>query len=157
MRHGPRLLVLAMLCEPNTMKNLLTILLVAAASAQPVHSPLKGVWKVTSYIAGDGQTYTMQPGLYIFTEKYFSIVATANDKPRPDSDPSKATDAEIVASWRPLIAQSGTYEISGRTVTMHPTISKIPSRMRPDSHWTFTYQLDGDTLFITLTRTPDAK
>ena len=41
----------------------------------------------------------------------------AGRKPRSESDPTKATDAEILASWRPFAAQSGTYEISGTTVT----------------------------------------
>jgi hypothetical protein len=142
------------------MKSLLSLLLLAGAiSAQPKPSPLKGVWRLAEYIksGSDAATYPAQPGIYIFTDKYFSIVAISGDKPRPEVDPSKGTDVEILASWKPLVAQSGTYEISGTTVTMAPAVAKQTNRMGPDHKWTLTYQLDGDTLLITETRTPTFK
>jgi len=139
------------------MKSLLSLLLAAGAiSAQPVPSPLRGVWKLTAYIqnGADGTTFPAQPGIYIFTERYFSTVFISGAKPRPEADPSTATDAEILASWRPFVAQSGTYEISGTSATMHAAVAKVSDRMGGNYQWTLTYQLDGDTLLITETRNP---
>ena len=104
-----------------------------------------------------GAHHPAQPGIYIFTDQYFSIVAISGEKPRPEPDLLKATAAEIVASWRPVAAQSGTYEISGTLVTMHPVVAKQANRMRGDFKWTLKYQLDGDTLFITETHYPTVR
>ncbi len=139
------------------MKNLLNFLLAAGLiSAQPAQNPLTGVWKLTAYIQDgvEGTTFPAQPGIYIFTDKYFSIVAISGRQPRPEADPSTATDKDILASWRPLVAQSGTYETSGTTVTMHPAVAKQAERMRANCQWTLTYRLDANTLLITETRSP---
>lgn len=140
------------------MKIFLSLLLLAGAvHAQPKLNPLRGVWRVVEYINNgpDGTIYPAQPGIYIFTEKYFSVLHVTADQPRPEvEDLSKATNAELLAIFRPFAAQSGTYEISGTTATMRPTVAKNPIHMRGDYKWTFTFRRDGDTLLITETRYP---
>lgn len=127
-------------------------ILVGIINAQSKSSPLTGAWRVIEYSSTAPNAAiikTPQPGLYIFTEKYFSVALVAGKNPRPEADPSKATDAEIVASWRPFVAQSGTYEISGTTVTMHIMVAKVTGRMHSDSYATFSFKREGDMLTIT--------
>jgi Lipocalin-like domain len=104
-----------------------------AVFALPPNNTLRGVWKVVGYVVtGKGEgTYPAQPGLYIFTEKYFSTVMVSGREPRPEANPAKASDTEIVASWRPFVAQAGAYELSGSSVTMYPAVAKVSSRMLP--------------------------
>src|SRR5690242_2554761 len=75
-------------------------------------SPLVGAWQLDS-----GQA--SQAGLYLFTATRYSMTLAATD--RPDvADTSKATADELRAVWGPLLANAGTYEISGDLVTIHP-------------------------------------
>jgi hypothetical protein len=47
------------------------------------------------------------------------MVLAATD--RPDiADTSKATADELRAIWGPLLANAGTYEVSGDLITIHP-------------------------------------
>jgi hypothetical protein len=134
------------------MRILVPLMVVAAlATAQSAPSPLVGAWRVSEYTStgpNAATNRTPQPGPYLFTEKYFSMVLIAGNNPRPDVDPAKATDAEIVASWRPFVAQSGTYEVSGTTLTIHLIVAKVTGRMHPDSYATFTFKRDGNTRTI---------
>ena len=74
-----------------------TVIFAGIASAQTTPSPLKGAWRIVEYTTEgtNGSTYASQPGLYLFTDQYFSLVGIAGPKPRPEVDPSKASDAEI--------------------------------------------------------------
>ena len=58
------------------------------------------------------------------------MVLAATD--RPDiADTSKATADELRATWGPLLANAGTYEVSGDLITIHPFVAKIPVVMKP--------------------------
>jgi hypothetical protein len=134
------------------MKCLITLALFAGiAGAQSNPTPLTGAWRVvevTTTGQNAGTISNPQPGLYLFTGKYYSIVRDRSDKPRPDlsSDP---TDAELLASMQPVQAQSGTYEVSGATVTMHPLVAKSPNIMHSGESVTRSFKLEGKTLALT--------
>ena len=80
-----------------------------------------------------------QPGLYLFTKQHYSIVTLNGTEPRKDfgtaADPAKLTDAEKMAryeAWRTLTANSGTYQVSGSTLTTRPLVAKDPAVMGPE-------------------------
>jgi hypothetical protein len=87
----------------------------------------------------------------VFTGKYFSLMFLTGDNPRPATrpDPTKASAAELEAINRPLVAASGTYEITGQTLTTHPMVAKLPWVMAPNVTIVYTLKLDGKTLTLT--------
>ena len=57
------------------------------------------------------------------------------------------------AVWGPFVAEAGTYEVtSGDLVTMRPIASKNPAVMGPGVFITYSYKLDGDTMWMTQRR-----
>ncbi len=115
------------------MKNRLLLLLLLAVFAVSAlgKTKLEGVWQLVEvkHMGGptEGTVNNPQPGLVIFTGKHYSMMAVLSDTPRTDvEDPAKATAAELLAVWGPFIANSGTYEISGDTLTTQPTVAKMP-------------------------------
>lgn len=134
-----------------------TVLVTATVSCQsrPASPPsVRGVWRVVEVeTTGPGASTNSkpQPGLYIFTAKYYSIARVMADKPRPNQpqDVTKATAAELLAAWNLFIAQSGTYEIAGSNLTLRPEVAKNPTVMAAGSYTTNSYKLEGNTLSLT--------
>jgi hypothetical protein len=114
---------------------------------------LQGVWKVTEFSTSISSaskiTTTAQPGIFIFTKKHYSIMFLSIDKPRPEVPPKNPTDAQKVAAWEPLSANSGSYEIKGTTLTTHPLIAKNPAVMKPGAFVTYDFKIQGNTLLLT--------
>ena len=120
---------------------------------QSSQSSITGVWRVSERTPG-GKNKTAnkspQPGFYIFTAKHYSIVRVDSDQPRPPvPDQDKATDAQIAAAWRPFTANAGTYELSGNTLTIHPTVAKNPNTMAAGSFQKVTLQISGNNMTLT--------
>ena len=53
----------------------------------------------------------------------------------------------MVAQYETIIVNTGTYEISGSTVTFRPIIAKSPGFV--GGHQMSTFRVDGDTLVLT--------
>jgi hypothetical protein len=129
-------------------------------SAQSRQS-IQGVWRVvertiTHSPAGRQDAFgafpvgthtNLQPGLLIFTAKHYSRTTDAAEQPRPTrpyKTPCKPTLEELQAEWGPFVANAGTYEVSGTTVTLRAIVAKNP---RAQSHKNFTkltFKLDGN-------------
>ena len=124
----------------------------ATAQSRPLSQPtLEGVWKIAEvHPSGPNASPNMnpQPGLYIFTKKYYSIMNVEGDKLRPNLGPN-ATDAEKAAVWQLFTANSGTYEIKGTTFTIHPIVAKNPGVMNASSFTTFEFKIEGNSLWVT--------
>ena len=112
----------------------------AAAFARAQATPsLQGVWRVTEIVVTGANAATNkspQPSLYIFTKQHYSIMTVNGTAPRKDfgtpKDPAKLTDAEKAAryeAWDAFTANSGTYQVSGGTVTTRPLVAKNPGVM----------------------------
>jgi hypothetical protein len=75
------------------------------------------------------------------------MVLAATD--RPDiADTSKATADELRAIWGPLLANAGTYEVSGDLITIHPLVAKIPVVMKPGANEVYRFRIEGKTLTL---------
>lgn len=115
---------------------------------------LQGVWQTVEITIAGANPRTIavaDPKQYltILTAKYYSRTEVQADGPRPLlADASKATADELRAVWGPFIAEAGTYEVSGSTVTMHPQASKSPAAMAAGAFIVSSYKLDGNTLWI---------
>jgi hypothetical protein len=118
----------------------LILLAGALVTAFAADSPLVGAWQLDS-----GQS--AQAALYLFTPTRYSMVLAATD--RPDiADTSKATADELRAIWGPLLANAGTYEISGDLITIHPLVAKLPVVMKPGANEVYRFRIEGKTLTL---------
>ena len=114
-------------------------------------NPLQGVWSLTAVDPGDGSAVIdpSQPGLYIFAEGYYSGVYAPGAEARvPSATPFQPTPEEMVAQYESIIVNTGTYEISGSTVTFWPVIAKSPGFVGGQA--TAEFQITGDALTLTL-------
>ncbi len=132
----------------------------------PMQGALEGAWKVTEVSFESPDTSWTdadpQPSLYIFAKQDYSIMHVpsgpdGSSQPRelfsgdePIVGSSEPTDAEKLAAYDSFIANSGTYEVSGSTLTTRPIVAKNPNFMSGGS-LTYTYEIEGDTLRLTLT------
>ena len=145
------------------MKNLLVVLVVILVSlsgvaAQSKRSPLEGVWQTVEVtLSGPGaRTITIRepkPNLLIATARHYSRVEDQGEKPRPMlPDAGKATADELRAVWGPFVGEAGTYEVAGNVITMRPIAAKNPAAMVPGAFITYSFKLDGDTIWVTQQR-----
>ena len=125
------------------MKSLIlaAVLLVGVFSTAPAaDSPLAGVWQLDEAQSG-------LVGYYIFTPTHYSMMAAAKD--RADIvDTNKATADELRAMWGPMLANTGTYEISGDLMTIHPVAAKFPVVMKPGGGEVYRFHIEGKTLTL---------
>jgi hypothetical protein len=126
-------------------------------AAQSKRGSLQGVWQTVEVtVTGPGaRTIKIpepRPNLVIVTAKYYSRVEDHSDGPRPIiADVAKATADELRAVWDPFVGEAGTYEVTdGNVITMRPLVAKNPAAMAPGAFITYSYKLDGDTLWVTL-------
>ena len=134
---------------------LLAPMMVVACQQPPSSEPgsaneLVGVWSLTAVDPGDGSAVIdpSQPGLYIFADGYYSAVFA----PGPDSRIKSAvsfqpTEEEMVEQYQTIIVNTGTYEISGSTVTFRPILAKSPGFV--GGHQTSSFRIEGDRLVLT--------
>src|SRR5262245_60043214 len=131
-------------------------LLTSASSitAQSETGSLQGVWQTVEVTIGGQTPRTLKPAdpkawMTIFTAKHYSRTEVQAETPRTAiADVSKATADELRTLWGTVIAEAGTYELSGDTLTLHPTVSKSPAAMAAGAFIVNTIKLDGDNLTI---------
>lgn len=132
-----------------------SFLLACAPAAAPVApaapgSPVAGAWSVASYSVTDSAGTTalaVQPSLYIFAERHYSMMRVTGEGPRTLSATESVTDAERLAAYNTFIANTGTYEISDSTLTIHPVVARSPNFMAGGSD-RYTFRVGGDTLWL---------
>ena len=114
---------------------------------------LAGVWRLdevkTTGTSGQTTKFT-QPNMYLFTKGHYSIIRVEGDKPRSTDDATKMTSDQLVDVYvRSFVANAGTYEMKGDTLTMKVMIAKSPTFMQP-GHWiSYSVKLTGDKLTLT--------
>jgi hypothetical protein len=102
-----------------------TVLATAVGTAQT--GTLRGAWRVVEATAADGQVNSKpEPGLYVFTDRHYSIMRVmAPRKPYPE----KPTDQDKVAAFDPFVANSGSYQLKGDQLMTQPMVAKNPNIM----------------------------
>ena len=88
---------------------------------------LKGVWRVVEVTGADGKANPKpEAGLYIFTDRHYSVMRVT--EPRPVL-PEKPTDKDLAATFGPFTANSGTYQVKGTQLMTQPSVAKNPAVM----------------------------
>ena len=119
---------------------------------------LLGAWKQTEYsFTSTDTSFTIkspQPSLHIFGTKYYSFMYVTGNEPRSlmadDANRSTITDEQMRSIFMPFVANSGTYELDGTSLTTRPTVALWPNFMTGGSA-TYEYKIDGATLLLTRT------
>jgi len=118
----------------------------SGAAATTAVSPLQGVWQVVG-AAGGPQVN----GLFIFTRTHYSMMMAAAD--RPDLvDMNAASADQLRAVFDPVAANSGTYDVAGDLVTIHPVAAKFPVVMKPGATEVYAFRIEGNALSFTQRR-----
>ncbi len=114
--------------------------------------PLEGAWRVTE-VAGPGPGAPVldspQPGLLLFTGRYYSYTLITGDQPRPDLPSGVVSATDLLRAWNPFTANAGTFEVSGNTMIRRPMVAKNPGTMAPGVFNEYTFRLSADTLWVT--------
>ena len=119
-----------------------------ANAPEAVADPLEGAWNRVEETRPEEGVVPAQPGMRTFVDGHYSMVILNGAEartPLPDSD---ATDAQLVAAWRPLSASAGSYEVVADTVIQRRVVSKNTGSMGPGVFVKSTYRIAGDTLWI---------
>ena len=147
------------------MERLLVVLVAVAlltgaeVVGQSKRGSLQGVWQTVEVtLPGPGartiKIHEPRPNLMIVTAKHYSRVEVQAEGPRPmPADVANASADELRAVWGPFVGEAGTYEVtSGSAITMRPLAAKNPAAMVPGAFITYSYRLDGDTIWVTQQR-----
>jgi hypothetical protein len=129
-----------------------------AAADRSKAASVQGVWQAVevTMTGPTPRTITIpepRANLTILTAKHYSRVQIEAEGPRPVlADVAKASADELRAAWGPFTAEAGTYEITGKQITMRPIAAKNAAVMAPGAFNTWSYKLVGDTLWVTAER-----
>jgi hypothetical protein len=120
---------------------------------------IQGVWQAVEVtITGPGaRTIAIpepRPNLTIITARHYSRVEDQSERPRPiPADVTKASADELRAVWGPFVGEAGTYEVTtDNRMTMRPIAAKNPAVMGAGVFITYSYKLDGNTMWVTQQR-----
>ena len=129
------------------------VLLVSSElEGQQPQPALEGAWRVTEVVSTGPGTPVLaspQPGLLLFTGRYYSYTLITGDQPRPELPSGVVAAADLLRAWNPFTANAGTFEVSGNSMTRRPVIAKSPDAMAPGAFNQYTFRLSADTLWVT--------
>lgn len=134
------------------------LVVAVVARAQQRSSPsLVGVWKVAEVTTTgpNGRKVTNpQPGVRIYTPRYFSVTDVTSDRPRPElPPPGKASDKQLADAFGPFAARAGTYEVKGNEILYHIIAAKAPNLMKPGIVLTSTFKFEGNDTVVIVQKT----
>ena len=144
-------------------KLLFAVLTVGLLTSQPgiagqsKRESIQGVWRTVEVTMTGPAARTIsqiQPNLTILTARHYSRINIDAEGPRPIvADVTKASADEVRAVWGPFVGEAGTYEVTtGNLITMRPIAAKNPAVMGSGVFITYSYKLDGDTIWVTQQR-----
>jgi Lipocalin-like domain len=129
----------------------IVVLCTTIVSAQSsTKKSIEGVWKVTEIVVTGEDAVNVpspQPGLIIFTEKHYSVMWIPGNQPRTLFKGESPTNEEKIAAYDSFVANAGSYEVTGETLTLHPVVSRSPNFMAGGSAKN-QFRIEGTTLCL---------
>jgi hypothetical protein len=86
--------------------------------------------------------------LFIFTRGHYSFLRVLGAQPRVLFKGPNPTEQEKLAAYDSFTANSGTYDVTGTTLTVRPIIAKIPNYMA-GGYEKYQFRISADTLWLT--------
>jgi hypothetical protein len=137
----------------------LVVLTATGLVGQSKQKSLQGVWQTVEVtLSGtDARTIAIpepRPNLMIVTARHYSRVEVQAEGTRPMlADAAKAGADELRAVWGPFVGEAGTYELTAANeITMRPIAAKNPAVMLPGAFITYSFRMEGDTIWVTQRR-----
>ena len=135
----------------NKLRFLITGAIVAMVTVGWIANPgvqeldLVGTWLVTS----DDESH--QRGALIFNDASYSMMLVNGDEPRAQWGDQAPTDADMLAAFRSITANSGRYTLEGDQLTWEAYMANNPNYMAgwPDNDATTTVSIDDGILTAT--------
>ncbi len=130
------------------------VFLLAVTSVQAAdNNPLKGAWDVKSirWISAE-QTHDLpeaQPGMFIFSDQHYALMWSPKQSPRvPFKLLAKPTDDEILAGFKSIVFNSGSYVLTDTEMTATAKVAKVPGF--EGGQLVFKYQFKDELLIMSL-------
>ena len=124
----------------------------AALGAQgAARQSVEGVWRVTEIVVTGADAATVsnpQPSLFIFAKSHYSMMYVSDTRPRALYKGENPTTEEKLAAFDSFIANTGTYEVAGSTLTIHPIVARNPNYMAGGFD-KYQFRLERNTLSLT--------
>jgi lipocalin-like protein len=145
---------------------MVAVALIAAMTLPAFAQDIRGVWKLVGVEISGGpdsgrHVDDVQPGLVIYTDKYYSGMAIESLSPRQRLRPG-ATEAERQDAWRPFVGNAGTYVHQDSILSTTPFVAKSPNaegttrrlhvRLLGDTLWTTIEEANGIVRRLRMTR-----
>ena len=128
--------------------------IVAVAQRGGADSPVIGVWRLSEVTLTGPNARTLknpQPGLVIFTPRYYSRNEVTSDAPRPEIPLQNPTDKQRADAFSPFTANAGTYTITGDEIRYDVITAKHPTAMKNGNVAVDTFRMEGkNTLWLTV-------
>jgi len=125
---------------------LFALVSVAWISAPAPQEAIAGTWIVTS------EDNSHQRGLFLFTaDGSYSAMFVRGDEPR--AEPSQDwTDADALASFREITANSGRLTVEGNEITMEAYMANNTAYMNgwPENDQTATFEMNDNRMTLTM-------
>lgn len=135
---------------------LTVILLCINAQDSWAQSELYGTWKIVessghNEAQGEWEIQNVQPSLVLFQDTYYSWMSVSGNEARPlmaDGETrASLSEEQMHAIYDNITANTGTYEVSGSTLTIKPMVALSPNFMEGGSvSWTYSVENDMLTL-----------
>ena len=141
----------------NRLFFLILVVLLVPMAGIAAESPLTGAWQIVEATGhdsknGDWKTKKIQPGLFLFVDGHYSMIYVTGDKARAllpaATDRDNITEEQLRATFKPIIANSGTYTIKGSSLTTKPMVALWPNFMESGSD-AYTFSIEKDMLTLT--------
>lgn len=130
---------------------LLAVVPAVAGAQSPARTPLEGAWRVVEVVttgANAENTPSPQPGLFIFGRKHYSMMRIRGSEPRTPYKGEVPTNEEKITAFDSFVANAGTYEVSGSTLSIRPMVARSPNFMAGASS-RYEFRVEGSTLWLT--------
>jgi hypothetical protein len=128
----------------------LTAVLALEAGPANAQESLQGAWKVVEMWGhnareGEWRTENIQPSVFLFMERYYSIAYVSGEERRPlmpdTAFREDLTAEQAAAVWIPYVSNSGTYEATVSEITTSPMVAVWPNFMEGEFA-VYTYRID---------------
>jgi hypothetical protein len=125
-----------------------------ADAEEATRNSIQGAWKVVRIDViserGENSYPDPAPGLFIFGDRYYSMVwMPLTEIPSDFEETWKPTEEEKAAAFSSIIVNAGTYTVTDSTLTTLPIVAKTPEFIGGSA--TYDYRVKGDTLWIDMT------
>ena len=131
---------------------LLVLCTITVSAQTSTKQSIEGAWKVAEIVVTGqdaGDVTNPQPGLLIFARKHYSMMWIPGNQPRSLFKADPPTNEEKIAAYDSFVANSGTYELTGDTLTLHPIVARSPNFMAGDRVATYQVRIEATTLSLT--------